>query len=325
MKQDRCWTAAFVVVVKTNALYDGESAGRNEFVRRNVLISTDGDVAGKLERPDGAPGKKGRQKLLGDDTASISRVRIPGFTPGITRRLFDLKWAAGGHLMSYLDADEPLQILRRGWSVEDSRGAESGEAEADDRPLDYATAGDERLVIALAQRDVKALEAIYDRYGDYVYSVSLRVVGDAQLAEDIAQEVFLRLWRRPDLFDSGRGRFITWLLSVARNRAIDERRSRGRRFRHENPPGSMADDLPAERAEDPAASALHSDDRVVVQKALALLPEDQRIAIQLAYFGGYTQQEIAAGLHQPLGTVKTRIRLGLQKLRAVLIEQRDGR
>lgn len=226
--------------------------------------------------------------------------------------------------MSYLDADEPLRILPRRWNVEVGRGAESEEAEAGNGPLDYAAAGDERLVIALAGRDVRALEALYDRYGDYVYSVSLRVVGDAQLAEDIAQEVFLRLWRRPELFDASRGRFLTWLLSVARNKAIDERRSRGRRFRHENPPGSVSDEVPA-AAEDPVDSAVLADDRIVIQKALALLPTEQRLAIQLAYFGGYTQQEIAAGLKQPLGTVKTRIRLGLQKLRAVLIEQRDGR
>jgi RNA polymerase sigma-70 factor (ECF subfamily) len=224
--------------------------------------------------------------------------------------------------MSYLDADEG--ILRRRWSVDIGRGAESSEAEAGDRPLDYAEAGDERLVILLAGRDVRALETLYDRYGDYVFSVSLRVVGDAQLAEDIAQEVFLRLWRRPDLFDAGRGRFVTWLLSVARNRAIDERRSRDRRFRHENPPGFDSEELPA-RAEDPVDTALHADDRVVIQRALALLPKEQADTIRLAYFGGYTQQEIAEGLKQPLGTVKTRIRLGLQKLRAVLIEQRDGR
>jgi RNA polymerase sigma-70 factor (ECF subfamily) len=224
--------------------------------------------------------------------------------------------------MSYLDADEG--ILRRRWNVDIGRGAESEETDAGERPLDYAEAADERLVILLAGRDVRALEALYGRYGDYVYSVSLRVVGDAQLAEDIAQEVFLRLWRRPDLFDAGRGRFVTWLLSVARNKAIDERRSRGRRFRHENPPGTGAEDVPS-AAEDPVDSALHAVDRVVIQRALGLLPAEQREAIQLAYFGGYTQQEIAEGLKQPLGTVKTRIRLGLQKLRAVLIEQRDGR
>lgn len=190
------------------------------------------------------------------------------------------------------------------------------------RISDYATASDERLVIALEVRDERALETLYDRHGDYVYSVCLRTMGDTQLAEDVTQEVFLRLWRRPDLYDESRGRFVTWLLSVARNRAIDERRSRGRRFRHESPPSDSAEEvldaLPAAEEKD---LAILSEERVIVQKALAALPVEQRLAIQLAYFGGYTQQEIALGLNQPLGTVKTRIRLGLQKLRQILQEQ----
>lgn len=197
-----------------------------------------------------------------------------------------------------------------------SRGPE------DDRITDYAAAADERLVDALSVRDERALETLYDRYGDYVYSVCLRMVGDVQVAEDLSQEVFLRLWRRPDLYDVSRGRFITWLLSVARNRAIDERRSRGRRFRHESPPSEGSEELieavPAAESRD---VAIVSEERVVVQKALAALPPEQRLAVQLAYYGGYTQQEIAEGLRQPLGTVKTRIRLGLQKLRLLLIEQ----
>jgi RNA polymerase sigma-70 factor, ECF subfamily len=228
--------------------------------------------------------------------------------------------------MSYLrsQSDEPSRILRRVWDVDVSRGA-AEDADDPHRPLDYATASDERLVLQLSLRDARALEVLYDRYGDFVYSVSLRVVGDAQLAEDIAQEVFLRLWRRPDLFNATRGRFLTWLLSIARNRAIDERRSRGRRFRHESPPGLTSEDVLASApADETGDSVLHSDDRIVIQRALTLLPPEQRLAIQLAYFGGYTQQEIASGLGQPLGTVKTRIRLGLQKLRSVLIEQGSG-
>jgi RNA polymerase sigma-70 factor (ECF subfamily) len=151
------------------------------------------------------------------------------------------------------------------------------------------------------------------------------MVGDVQLAEDLTQEVFLRLWRRPDLFDPGRGRFITWLLSVARNRGIDERRSRGRRFRYEAPPSPNAEEiLAAASAPEEVDVAILSDERVVIQRALSSLPPEQRLAIELAYYGGYTQQEIAKGLHQPLGTVKTRIRLGLQKLRVLLIEQRYG-
>jgi RNA polymerase sigma-70 factor (ECF subfamily) len=217
--------------------------------------------------------------------------------------------------------DKSLEIHTLPFSVDIKKRRGSASA----RGLDYTDAPDEQLVAALEERDARALEALYDRYGDYVYSVCLRMVGDVQLAEDLSQEVFLRVWRRPDLFDAGRGRFLTWLLSVARNRGIDERRSRGRRFRYETPPSLAAEDMLASAAtseEDDAA--VLSDERVVIQKALNTLPAEQRLAIQLAYFGGYTQQEIAKGLSQPLGTVKTRIRLGLQKLRAVLIEQRDG-
>ena len=219
-------------------------------------------------------------------------------------------------------SEKPLRIRALPWNVDINgavRGQESG------RIVDYGAETDDRLVKALEVRDTRALETLYDRYSDYVFSVCLRMVGDIQLAEDLTQEVYLRLWRRPDLYDASRGRFVTWLLSVARNRGIDERRSRGRRFRYETPPSPAAEEMLASAATaEGDDAAILSDERVVIQKALASLPPEQRLAIQLAYFGGYTQQEIAAGLSQPLGTVKTRIRLGLQKLRAILIEQRDG-
>src|SRR5438552_2856428 len=174
------------------------------------------------------------------------------------------------------ESDEPAGVLGGAWGVEFGRASAS--QGADERLADYTLAGDDRLVGLLARRDVKALEVLYDRYGDFVYSVSLRVVGDVQLAEDIAQEVFLRLWRRPDLFDSQRGRFVTWLLSIARNRAIDERRSRGRRFRHETQPGIATEELLASApVEDPADLAMLSNDRIVVQRALAVLPAAQRL------------------------------------------------
>src|SRR4051812_3352671 len=211
-------------------------------------------------------------------------------------------------------ADEPLRIRSLPWSV-DIDGSRREETDAT-KIVDYAAAPDDRLVLALEGRDQKALETLYDRYGDYVYSVCMRMVGDVQLAEDLTQEVFLRLWRRPDLYDASRGRFVTWLLSVARNRGIDERRSRGRRFRHESPPSLAAAEVLAGVAEvEGEDAAVLSEERIAVQKALAQLPAEQQLAIRLAYFGGYTQQEIAQGLSQPLGTVKTRIRLGMQKLR----------
>lgn len=190
--------------------------------------------------------------------------------------------------------------------------------------MDYTGLRDEELMERLSRRDLEAFQALYDRYGDLVYSVSLRVVGDTHVAQDVTQDVFLRVWRRPELFDLTRGKFVTWLLSVARNRSIDERRSQGRRRRHEALPSTAEEeDAIASRDErdDPAVATVLSDERRAVRRAMDVLPPEQRLAIQLAYFGGLTQQEIANKLGQPLGTVKTRIRLGMQKMRAALEER----
>ena len=187
--------------------------------------------------------------------------------------------------------------------------------------VDYTVLRDDELMERLGRRDIAAFEAIYDRYGDLVYSVALRVVGDTHVAEDVAQDVFLRVWRRPEQFDIERGKFVTWLLSVTRNRSIDERRSRGRRLRHEAMPSldDEEDVLPSrDDRDDPALATVLADDRQAVRQAMEVLPPEQKLAIQLAYFSGLTQQEIANKLGQPLGTVKTRIRLGLERLREVV-------
>jgi RNA polymerase sigma-70 factor (ECF subfamily) len=194
--------------------------------------------------------------------------------------------------------------------------------------LEYTDLQDSELMERLCSRDLRAFEALYDRYGDLVFSVSLRVVADTHVAEDITQDVFLRVWRRPEQFDVQRGKFITWLLSIARNRSIDERRSQGRRLRHESAPTSTEDEdiIPsADDRDDPALATVLADERSAVRAALLVLPAEQRLAISLAYFGGMTQQEIANQLGQPLGTVKTRIRLGMQKMRAALNERYEGR
>jgi RNA polymerase sigma-70 factor (ECF subfamily) len=191
--------------------------------------------------------------------------------------------------------------------------------------VDYADLPDEQLMARLAMRDIKAFEALYDRYGTLVYSTALRVVGDVQLAEDIAQEVFLRIWRRPDQYVPQRGRFVTWLLSVARNGAVDQIRMRGRRRRHETAGEESARQLPADEGRDPALMAQLADERQKVRQALTSLPAEQRRVIEMAYYGGYTQQEIAELLNQPLGTVKTRIRLAMQKLRAALEPEVGGK
>lgn len=194
------------------------------------------------------------------------------------------------------------------------------------RPLPHANPrsdwSDDMLMAAITSRDELAFAVLYDRYADLVYSASLRVLSDPQLAEDAAQDVFTRLWNQPRSFIPERGRFLSWLMSVTRNRAVDELRARGRRRRREGgplgEPDEAAEPLFASDPVDPQWSAELHEDQAAVRRALAALPGDQRLALELAYFGGLTQQEIATHLHEPLGTVKTRIRLGMQKLRRSL-------
>lgn len=176
---------------------------------------------------------------------------------------------------------------------------------------------DEELVQGVARRETQAFTRLYDRHADLIYSVALRVLADPLLAQDMTQEVFLRLWRAPSAYDPSRGRFVSWLVSVARNRAVDEVRLRGRRRLREAGENS-GDDPPDQHAEDPQRAVQVDADRMAVRRALALLPDEQRVPIEMAYFGGLTQQEIAAQLNQPLGTIKTRMRLAMKKLRVAL-------
>ena len=199
------------------------------------------------------------------------------------------------------------------------------------RPLTAAPAPqtdwtDEALMLAIAARDEVAFSLLYDRYVDLVYSTVARMLGrDSALAEDVVQEIFVRLWQRPDTFVAERGRFLSWLMSVTRNRAVDELRARGRRWRRETGSGPGPDEpinqVPADDADDPLATAQLREEQRLVRTALRDLPADQRRALNLAYFGGLTQLEIAAELHEPLGTVKTRIRLGMLKLRRALADR----
>ena len=174
---------------------------------------------------------------------------------------------------------------------------------------------DDELVTLIVARDEGAFRLLYDRYADLVYSVAMRVLADTAAAQDVVQDVFLRFWRIPQSFDPERGRFMSWLLSVARNRAVDEVRARGRRRLHELAPVEGADDPVDETAADPADLAVLSSERREIRSALHTLPNEQREVIELAYFGGLTQQEIATRLQTPLGTIKTRVRLGMRKLR----------
>ena len=177
-------------------------------------------------------------------------------------------------------------------------------------------AGDAVLIREAAAGDTAALETLYDRYSRVVFSFALRIVGDPQIAEEILQEVFFRAWQQGASFQSSRGSLVTWLLSITHNLAIDEIRKRNRRPQK------------ADSAEPEALLAGVRDEsqnvedevwlgslRESIVEALDQLPPAQREPIELAYFQGLTQREIAEHLNEPLGTIKTRMRLGMLKLR----------
>jgi RNA polymerase sigma-70 factor, ECF subfamily len=181
--------------------------------------------------------------------------------------------------------------------------------------VDLILLSDEDLVVRLAAHDVDALDVLYGRHARATFSLAYRLLGDREHAEDVVQECFLTLWQRPEAFTPQRGRLLSWLLGVTHHRAIDALRRLRVEGKHRQD-GVEAGDAPDRSVEaDPESFAWHSQQAAMVSRALAGLPRTQREALELAYFGGLTQAEIAAVLRQPLGTVKTRIRLAMQKLR----------
>ncbi len=180
---------------------------------------------------------------------------------------------------------------------------------------------DETLAGRVAQRDMAAFELIYDRYAKSVYALAAHLLGHAE-AEEVVQEVFLRLWHKAGQFDPARGFFNTWFMAIARHHVLDELRQRSQQQRLVA--AEEIDQLLAEAA-DPAANveeqAWLRERGNTILDALQSLPAEQRRVLVLAYFGGLSQSAIARHLGWPLGTVKKRVRLGLQKLRASLAQQ----
>lgn len=168
---------------------------------------------------------------------------------------------------------------------------------------------DERLVERVGNGDAPALGALYDRHGTLAYSLALRICGERSRAEDVVRETFRALWRDPQLFDPRRGGLVGWLLAQVQHRAVELVRQSGR------PPESM--DLRADWWDGRPGQGVPGADEVCA--ALGRLPEDQARTLALSFFGGYTQQEVAAITGVPLDTVKSRMFDSVQRLRALLM------
>ncbi|HET7114554.1 MAG TPA: sigma-70 family RNA polymerase sigma factor [Pyrinomonadaceae bacterium] len=181
-----------------------------------------------------------------------------------------------------------------------------------EQPQDH----DVELLKAVAAKDDAALGQLYDRYRLILFGVLIRILNNREEAQDVLQEVFLQVWRRAADFDENRGRPFTWLVTLARSRGIDRLRSLASRERVATMAGAGAEAV--EDVSDAATDAIRSEQRGVVNSALSQLPEEQKRPLMLAYFDGLTQSEIATQLGAPLGTVKTRMRSGMMKLRELL-------
>ena len=183
-----------------------------------------------------------------------------------------------------------------------------------------AQANDVELLTAIAARDEAALALLYDRYRLILFGLLMRILNNREEAEDVLQEVFLQVWRKAGDFDESRGRPFTWLVTLGRSRGIDRLRTLAARDRVAEAGAREV----VEEVSDAATDAFKSEQRGLVSAALAKLPDEQQRPIVLAYFDGLTQSEIATRLGAPLGTVKTRMRTGLIRLRELLASQGES-
>jgi RNA polymerase sigma-70 factor (ECF subfamily) len=179
---------------------------------------------------------------------------------------------------------------------------------------------DESLVKAVVEGQSAALGTLYDRYGRLVYSLVVNILNDSGEAEEITQEVFLLVWNKADTFQIEHGKVAAWLCSVARHRAIDALRRHGARPEGHSMDWVLAVEEPdISDGSEPVEQMVEDQQRSNrLRQAVATLPPEQRKVLEMAYFGGMTQEEISAQTGEPLGTIKTRIRLSMQKLRNIV-------
>ncbi len=174
---------------------------------------------------------------------------------------------------------------------------------------------DQELLAAVQRKELRALEQIYDRYGSFAYSLAARILNDRALAEDVVQEVFFNFWRQASTFDAAKGSVRTWILSCTHHKSVDFLRQRS---------GKTKRDFDITEAEyllgdsDPWEEVSRNGDSQMLKQAIARLPEDQKKTIEMAYFGGLSHSEIAESMKVPIGTVKGRLRLAMEKLREII-------
>jgi RNA polymerase sigma factor (sigma-70 family) len=186
-------------------------------------------------------------------------------------------------------------------------------------PRSFAHLSDEAVIALIARSDEQALAELYDRFGRVAYGLARRILRDAALAEDAVQEAFLTAWRRADTFMPERAKASTWLLTLVHRRAVDLVRREDRRRAE---PIEAAGDRPGDGPADDLVWLRYERERV--QAALRRLPDQQREALELAYYGGFTQSELAERLGQPIGTIKSRMFSGLGRLHDLLAEPEAG-
>lgn len=206
-------------------------------------------------------------------------------------------------------------------------GAQPSEPDSPSRMrASLADASDAAVLDAMRDGDGSALGPLYDRHGRLAFITAYRVLGEKGAAEDVVQEAFLAVWRNADRYRADKGPVRAWLLTIVRNAAIDRRRGRHGRDSRVGALDDVAYGLEA-KTPDPFSIAAARLEAEQIRTAVADLPREQRHAVELAFFGGLTHQEVAEQTGEPLGTVKGRLRLGLRKLRAALaveVDQRHG-
>ena len=175
------------------------------------------------------------------------------------------------------------------------------------------SAKDRELILRLAQQDTSALDYLYDHYSGALYSIILRIVRKEEVAEEVLQDVFLKIWDRMKSYDSSKGRLFTWMLNIARNQAIDKTRSK------EMSQGRKTDDIDdlVNKVDRQESTALQIE-TIGLKELLIRLTEEQRLVIDHLYLKGYTQSELSEEFGIPLGTVKTRTRMAMMELRSIL-------